>query len=181
MLDSPYCEPRNELTHPAVPVSGRTLTNLKLVLESVVGQGEVRDLDLAMLLNVPINRLGKLKKAKTPAEALQTLGSEDEQDSVGTIRPNHAILVRLLLKHPEYAPLPRRPGNAALYELLAPLLPEAKEGGAVASKQGFAPLFGRSSVSPSWPFIRRIASNELRFCGRSAKLPVLRTQVSGGF
>src|SRR5690554_6121314 len=71
MQQSRSRQSRNELTHPSAPISGNTLMNLKLVLESVVGDGEVRDLDLAMLLNVPVNRLGRLKKAGAPRALLK--------------------------------------------------------------------------------------------------------------
>ena len=80
MQQSRSRQSRNELTHPSAPISGNTLMNLKLVLESVVGDGEVRDLDLAMLLNVPVNRLGRLKKAGAPAGTAETPEPDDEQD-----------------------------------------------------------------------------------------------------
>src|SRR5690554_1569510 len=136
MQQSRSRQSRNELTHPSAPISGNTLMNLKLVLESVVDDGEVRDLDLAMLLNVPVNRLGRLKKAGAPAGAAETPEPDDEQDdaTAATIRPNQAILVRLLLKHPEYAPLTMRPGNAEMFELIAPLMPGTGSNGKIDRK-----------------------------------------------
>ncbi len=169
MRQSRSRQSRNELTHPSAPISGNTLMNLKLVLESVVGDGEVRDLDLAMLLNVPVNRLGRLKKAGAPAGTAETPEPDDEQDdaAAATIRPNQAILVRLLLKHPEYAPLTMRPGNAEMFELIAPLMPGTGSNGKMAGKQGYAPLFGRSYVSS----YKMLAEAE------STSLPVVRLQL----
>lgn len=71
--------PNNELTHPSEPINGRTLVNLKAVLESFLGGGEVRDLDLALLMNVPLNRLSQLKRAKS---SIHTVGRTSEK-SVG--------------------------------------------------------------------------------------------------
>src|SRR5690554_4834280 len=154
MRQSRSRQSRNELTHPSAPISGNTLMNLKLVLESVVGDGEIRDLDLAMLLNVPVNRLGRLKKAGAPAGAAERPEPDDEQDdaAAATIRPNQAILVRLLLKHPEYAPLTMRPGNAEMFELISPLMSGTGSNGKMAGKQGYAPLFeiGRASCRERW-------------------------------
>lgn len=71
--------PRNELTHPSDPISGRTLMNLKAVLESYLGGGEVKDLDLALLMNVPLNRLSQLKRAKSSLFTVgRNLHSDDE-------------------------------------------------------------------------------------------------------
>src|SRR5690554_1925395 len=169
MQQSRSRQSRNELTHPSAPISGNTLMNLKLVLVSVVGDGEVRDLDLAMLLNVPVNRLGRLKKAGAPAGAAEKPEPDDEQDdaTAATIRPNQAILVRLLLKHPEYAPLNMRPGNAEIFEQIAPLMPRTSSNSKKAGKQGNAPLFGRTYVSS----YKMLAEAE------STSLPVIRLQL----
>lgn len=156
----------SELTHPSGPISGHTLRNLKLVLESVVGDGEVRDLDLAMLLNVPVNRLGRLKKSGAPADVANVADTDgNEDDDAPTIRPNQAVLVRLLLKYPEYAPLTLRPSNAEMFDLLAPLMPGNE--GQPPGKQGYAPLFGRSYVS----------SYKMLSEGEATSLPVVRLQM----
>src|SRR5690554_6194953 len=101
---------RSELTHPSKPINGQSLMSLKAVLESYLGGGEVRDLDLAMLMNVPLNRLSQLKRAKSSIETVgrdlppdETLAPADDDEAVAELpglRPSQAILVRLLLKHP---------------------------------------------------------------------------------
>lgn len=153
----------NELIRPSEPINGRTLNNLKVVLESVVGDGEVRDLDLAMLLNVPVTRLGRLKKSGYQAEVEASEDAGEEQEHAPAIRPNHAVLVRLLLRYPEYVPIPPRPSNAEMFELLAPLMPEDAGRG----RQGYAPLFGRSYVSS----YKMLAEQE------ATSLPVMRLQM----
>jgi len=150
--------PKNELTHPSQPIKGQSLLNLKAVLESRVGGGEVRDLDLAMLMNVPVNRLSQLKRAQSSIFVIGNIESEpdgdneDGADEVPSLRPSQAILTRLLLKHPEYAPLPVRASNAEILDLIAPVMDVIggggkKESSAQPRKLGFAPLFGRSYIS----------------------------------
>lgn len=73
--------PKNELTHPSQPIKGQSLLNLKAVLESRIGGGEVRDLDLAMLMNVPVNRLSQLKRAQSSIFVLGNVESEPDGDS----------------------------------------------------------------------------------------------------
>ena len=150
--------PKNELTHPSQPIKGQSLLNLKAVLESRIGGGEVRDLDLAMLMNVPVNRLSQLKRAQSSVFVLGNVESEpdgdgeDGADEVPSLRPSQAILTRLLLKHPEYAPLPVRASNVEILDLIAPVMDATggtgkKESSAQPRKLGFAPLFGRSYIS----------------------------------
>lgn len=150
--------PKNELTHPSQPIKGQSLLNLKAVLESRVGGGEVRDLDLAMLMNVPVNRLSQLKRAQSSIFVIGNIESEPDGDSeegadeVPSLRPSQAILTRLLLKHPEYAPLPVRASNTEILDLIAPVMDVIggggrKESSAQPRKLGFAPLFGRSYIS----------------------------------
>ncbi|WP_336367039.1 hypothetical protein [Marinobacter sp. C2H3] len=185
--------PRNELMFPSEPIRGRSLMNLKMMLESYLGGdgvgGEVRDLDLAMLMNVPLNRLSQLKRARSSIETVgrdvDTEAGDDESDdddarsaAVGELeavppdaadlpglRPNQAILVRLLLQHPEWVPMPLRPSPAALFELLQPFMP------APAGKGGFAPLFGRSSVSS----YKMLADTDAGT--QAAGVPVVRLQL----
>lgn len=150
---------KNELTHPSEPVSGRTLMNLKAVLESYLGGGEVKDLDLALLMNVPLNRLSQLKRAKSSVFTVgQAIHAEDEfgnevekeEDAeLPGIRPSQAILVRLLLKSPDLVPIPLRPSSNEVFELLQPFIAavHTRHGVKVTGKSGFAPLFGRSYIS----------------------------------
>eukprot|EP00636_Phaeomonas_parva_P018454 CAMPEP_0118872458 /NCGR_PEP_ID=MMETSP1163-20130328/14645_1 /TAXON_ID=124430 /ORGANISM="Phaeomonas parva, Strain CCMP2877" /LENGTH=147 /DNA_ID=CAMNT_0006807647 /DNA_START=66 /DNA_END=506 /DNA_ORIENTATION=- len=143
---------RNPLIHPESPIDGKCLMQLKTLLESRPDSGEVRDLDLAMLMNVPVNRLSQLKRSRSSIYALgkQLDDEQDGVDDVPSLRPSQAILTRLLLRHPEFAPLPLRPTNSDVFELLAPFIPSEKQtGGSVlkSRKLGFAPLFGRSYIS----------------------------------
>lgn len=149
---------KNELTHPREPIRGQSLLNLKVVLESRIGGGEVRDLDLAMLMNVPVNRLSQLKRAQSSVFVLGNVESdadgdtEEGADDVPSLRPSQAILTRLLLKYPEYAPLPVRATNTEILDLITPVMDVAgsagkKESPAQPRKLGFAPLFGRSYIS----------------------------------
>jgi len=148
----------NELTHPTDPIHGGVLSNLKLVLESRLGGGEVRDLDLAMLMNVPVNRLSQLKRAKSSVHVMgkssenSGFGTDEASEGLPSLRPSQAILVRLLLKRPDYAPIPIRPSNPDVFELISPFMHGSMEGSAgrrepQSRKMGFAPLFGRSYIS----------------------------------
>jgi hypothetical protein len=175
--------PNNELTHPSGPINGRTLVNLKAVLESFLGGGEVRDLDLALLMNVPLNRLSQLKRAKS---SIYTVGrtsdksvgldaeeEEEESAELPGVRPSQAILVRLLLKRPDLVPIPLRPTSAEVFDLLQPFMGVVdqvkyiKSGG----KSGFAPLFGRSYIS-SYKMLGEGAAGM-----QNAGLPVARLQM----
>src|SRR5690554_7919291 len=60
-----------------------------------------------------------------------------------------------------------RPGNAEMFELIAPLMPGTGSNGKMAGKQGYAPLFGRSYVSS----YKMLAEAE------STSLPVVRLQL----
>ncbi|MET4027639.1 hypothetical protein ABIE59_003182 [Marinobacter sp. MBR-99] len=169
---------RSELTHPSKPINGQSLMSLKAVLESYLGGGEVRDLDLAMLMNVPLNRLSQLKRAKSSIETVgrdvtpdETLGLADDDDAVAELpglRPSQAILVRLLLKHPEWVPIPLRPSHPEVFSLLQPFMPGAD--GRTPNKAGFAPLFGRSYIS-SYKLLSESADGS-----QGAGLPIIRLQ-----
>ncbi|MEQ9547824.1 MAG: hypothetical protein RIK85_17635 [Marinobacter sp.] len=150
---------KNELSHPSKPICGENLQYLKVMLEGVMGGGEVRDLDLAMLMNVPVNRLSQLKRAKSSVDVLGSARSAANQiddaqgkvDELPSLRPSQAILVRLLLKYPHYNQLILRPTNPEMFDLIGRFMPfESKEQdgkGLVPRKSSFAPLFGRSYIS----------------------------------
>lgn len=176
---------QNELTHPGKPISGENLLYLKVMLESALG-GEVRDLDLAMLMNVPVNRLSQLKCAKSSIDVignvLSTSGGNDHEgespEEVPSLRPSQAILIRLLLKYPHYSQLMRRPTNPEMFDVIAPFIHTprgAKEG--VSKRSGFAPLFGRSYIS-SYKMLSEDGSGAV-----NSSVPVTRLQmlVAGKF
>lgn len=167
---------RNPLIHPESPIDGKCLMQLKTLLESRPDSGEVRDLDLAMLMNVPVNRLSQLKRSRSSIYALgkQIDGEQDGVEDVPSLRPSQAILTRLLLRHPEFAPLPLRPTNSDVFELLAPFIPSEKQtGGSVlkSRKLGFAPLFGRSYIS-SYKMLTDMSEGT-----QNSSLPVVRLQM----
>lgn len=173
---------RNELTHPSEPINGRTLMNLKAVLESYLGGGEVRDLDLALLMNVPLNRLSQLKRAKSSVHTVGKSGdttdisdsqAEEEEVELPGIRPSQAILVRLLLKQPDLVPIPLRPSSTDVFELLQPFINHIEEAQATRPgvKSGFAPLFGRSYIS-SYKMLSEGSAGI-----QNAGLPVARLQL----
>ena len=175
---------RSELTHPSKPINGQSLLSFKAVLESYLGGGEIRDLDLAMLMNVPLNRLSQLKRAKSTIETVgrgivadETLDLVDGEDDVVAelpgVRPNQAILVRLLLKHPDWVPIPLRPSHPEVFSLLQPFMPGSggSEDGRAPNKAGFAPLFGRSYIS-SYKMLSDGADG-----AQGAGLPVTRLQL----
>lgn len=174
---------KNELTHPSEPISGRTLMNLKAVLESYLGGGEVKDLDLALLMNVPLNRLSQLKRAKSSvftvgrsinleAEPDGDVDKEDDTELPG-IRPSQAILVRLLLKSPDLVPIPLRPSSNEVFELLQPFIASVhgRLGVKATGKSSFAPLFGRSYIS-SYKMLGEDGNGV-----QNAGLPVARLQL----
>ncbi|KPQ29157.1 MAG: hypothetical protein HLUCCX14_07725 [Marinobacter excellens HL-55] len=173
---------KNELIHPSEPINGRTLSNLKAVLESYLGGGEIRDLDLALLMNVPLNRLSQLKRAKSSVYTVGRAAEQSvlQQDTTGDddvelpgIRPSQAVLVRLLLKCPQLVPIPLRPTSVEVFELLQPFINAIGEGQSVrpGAKSGFAPLFGRSYIS-SYKMLSEGAAGI-----QSAGLPVARLQL----
>lgn len=154
---------------------------LKTLLESRPDAGEVRDLDLAMLMNVPVNRLSQLKRARSSIYALGKQAhdgtddsEQDRSDEIPSLRPSQAILTRLLLRHPEFAPLPLRPTNSDVFELIAPFMPSEKQAGGPALKSrklGFAPLFGRSYIS-SYKMLTDMSEGS-----QNSSLPVVRLQM----
>ncbi|KPP97814.1 hypothetical protein [Marinobacter sp. HL-58] len=174
---------KNELTRPAQAISGQNLAYLKVMLESALDGVEVKDLDLAMLMNVPVNRLGQLKRAKSSIDVLgktdSTVDVDEELETraveVPSLRPSQAILVRLLLKYPHYAQLLLRPTNPEVFDLIAPfMLPEGRgvsNGSARPKKSGFAPLFGRSYIS-SYKMLAEDSSSSV-----NSSIPVTRLQM----
>lgn len=172
---------KNPLIHPDTPIDGKCLMNLKTLLESRADAGEVRDLDLAMLMNVPVNRLSQLKRSKSSIHAIGRQGPEDREElehegsvNIPSLRPSQAILTRLLLRNPEFAPLPLRPSNTEVFDLLARVIPSEKSSGDLdlkARKFGFAPLFGRSYIS-SYKMLTDASEGS-----QNSSLPVVRLQM----
>lgn len=180
---------KNELIHPSKPICGENLQYLKVMLESVLGGDEVRDLDLAMLMNVPVNRLSQLKRAKSSIDVLGNVSADtdvsDDDDQTASelpsLRPSQAILIRLLLKYPHYGQLMLRPSNPEMFSLLARYIPFEEAGvdgsDVMPKKSGFAPLFGRSYIS-SYKMLAEDGASSA-----NSSLPVTRLQmlVAGKF
>ncbi|RBP25061.1 hypothetical protein DET50_12454 [Marinobacter pelagius] len=175
---------QESLSSPTEPINGKHLKQLALVLESVLGAGAVKDIDLAYLMNVPLSKLSELKKARSSIEQLRQSGASQSAESddatlgedVGDtyLRPHQAILTRLLLRHPQYAPLAMVAEPTDVFELINPYIPvpgssESRKNGRQ-RKSGFAPLFGRSYVTSY-----KLLSQEAIASGGS--LPVIRLQM----
>lgn len=146
--------------YPETPIEGAHLTELANMMMTEWDATEIRDLDLAMALNIPPNRISHFKRAKSSIEG----GAEGEDGAAGEsegngqipmVHPHQAILIRLLMRYPHYAPLVKRPSNQEVWDLISDLLPRPldntlRRGPAPkgdVEKKGFAPLFGRAAVS----------------------------------
>lgn len=142
---------------PLKPISGHHIEMLYPRLDQVFAQGKgvngkIRGLDIAMLMNVPPGRMPSFHKAQGGGGATADAGAgtdttgDDERSSERIIKPSQAILTRLLLRHPEYAPLVPIPAPQEVWQQIRPLIPEWLFG--KNRKQVthivFAPLFGRS-------------------------------------
>ena len=137
------------------PVSGKDVKALQMLLE--VEYPGLVDLDLAMILNIPPMRINEIKYAlpgvsseDDSEDALELTESEEPTRSKRRIKPYHAILVRLLHKHPEYTPLVPKPSSIEVWEQIIPYMPKPARPSREpnnANRRGFGPLFGRSNVS----------------------------------
>jgi hypothetical protein len=130
----------------ADPISGAHIQTLQNTLHEY---NTLHDLDLAMLLNVPPLRIAELKKAGPGGQPPQRKANGKVQR---VIKPHQAILIRLLIKHPEFAPIVPRPTSVETWEAIKPFMP--KPIGLSSGRQGrdgkiigFSPLFGRSATS----------------------------------
>ncbi|ARM86287.1 hypothetical protein [Marinobacter salarius] len=179
--------PRN----PATSISGEDIRTLKTLLGGAssgapeVAPSALTNTDLAFLLNVPTQQLSALSNAPSslyvtdrrvtrnlPAEA----GDRRSGQNLKCVRPYHAILVRLYLKHPEYTNLiPPRPRDSLVYELIQSFMrlpgfplntPD------VDKSRYFAPYFGRSLVT-SYKMLKSGASTRSRDNSR----PVVQLQT----
>jgi hypothetical protein len=125
------------------PMSGKDLKDLQGTL--VLKFHKINDLDLAMLMNVPPLRIAELKNAPPG-------GRKKSSEEGRVIKPHQAILIRLLLKHPEYTPLIPRPSSIETWQAIKPFMPKPVGLGNARKDQdgkilGFSPLFGRSATS----------------------------------
>jgi hypothetical protein len=137
------------------PVSGKDVKALQMLLE--VEYPGLVDLDLAMILNIPPMRINEIKYAlpgvaaeDDSEDALELTETPDTSRSKRRIKPYHAILVRLLHKHPEYTPLVPKPSSIEVWEQIIPYMPKPARPSREpnnANRRGFGPLFGRSNVS----------------------------------
>lgn len=131
------------------PISGHNLKALHELLAT--RYPNLNDLDFACILNVPPLKVNELKRAVPGGRSNSSEAASDEgKTRARVMKPTHAILVRLLTKHPEFTPLPPEPTSREVWKAISPFMPRAdgwsKQGPGV-NRIGFAPLFGRSSVS----------------------------------
>ncbi|EAZ98145.1 hypothetical protein MELB17_09683 [Marinobacter sp. ELB17] len=140
---------------PETPIEGRHLAELANLMAAEWGESELRDLDLAMALHIPPNRISHFRHAKTSYRAANTPREGKARHDIPMVHPHQAILIRLLMRHPKYARLVKRPSNTEVWDIIAPFLPGS---GPVRSaftagrdqpvqKKGFAPVFGRAAIS----------------------------------
>lgn len=169
--------------YPKSPIEGANLTELTTLLMTQWSDIEVRDLDLSMALNIPPNRISHFKRAKSSIEGSGASEGERENESnnqIPMVHPHQAILIRLLMRYPQYAPLVKRPTNQEVWDLISGFLPKPlddkpRRGPAPkgdVEKKGFAPLFGRAAVSS----YKMLPSKESASKGDTS-LPVVRLQM----
>jgi hypothetical protein len=144
---------------PETPIEGRHLAELAGLMASYWDDSELRDLDLSMALNIPPNRISHFKHAKSSVKKPAKAGAKQVEVAanhhIPMVHPPQAILIRLLMRYPQYANLIPRPSNSEVWELIAPLLPgsgpirarEIPEGADGIQKKGFGPVFGRAAIS----------------------------------
>lgn len=146
--------------YPTTPIEGAHLKELASTMRMTWSDIEVRDLDMAMMLNVPPNRISHFKRAKSSIKGGADDGEKEleqgiDKNQIPMTHPHQAILIRLLMRHPEYATLVKRPTSQEVWDLISDFLPRPAEpvirrGPAPKGdieKKGFAPLFGRAAVS----------------------------------
>jgi len=123
---------------PTRPITGHDIEHLRLTLEPVTG--DLKDVDVAMLLNVAPNRLRQILKA----------GMAKGEDPAEVIPPPTGILVRLLQRHPNYTPLVSKPQPMEVFETIKIMLPTLQRVAPGKSphdnRMAFGPVFGRSSI-----------------------------------
>lgn len=169
--------------YPTTPIEGAHLTELASLMMTAWDSSEIRDLDMAMALNIPPNRISHFKRAKSSIEGGAELDDEGKSvngdGQIPMVHPNQAILIRLLMRYPHYASLVKRPSNAEVWELIQNFVPKpvvARRRGPMPSgnieKKGFAPLFGRAAVSS----YKMLPGEESANNGETS-LPVARLQM----
>lgn len=172
--------------YPSEPIAGRHLTQLTAEMgREWNAHQELRDLDIAMALNIPPNRVSHFKRAKSSIDnASKQVGESDnapiESSQIPMVHPHQAILIRLLMRFPEYALLVKRPHNEEVWELIKDMIPapakkkrkDRRATSGEVERKGFAPLFGRASVS-SYKMLPGDDGN----AGGETSLPVIRLEM----
>ncbi|KXS55088.1 MAG: hypothetical protein AWU57_512 [Marinobacter sp. T13-3] len=171
--------------YPTDPIEGRHLTELVAEMGREWDDHELRDLDIAMALNIPPNRISHFKRAKSSIEGGSEVEGEDRGDTaessqIPMVHPHQAILMRLLMRFPEYALLVKRPTNEEVWELIKDMTPKpavsqrkrAQGTEGEVEKKGFAPLFGRAAVSSY-----KMLPGEDSSANGETSLPVIRLEM----
>lgn len=179
---------------PAEPMKGKDISRVVQRVEDIIrrpGTFEaLTQADKGYLLNVPAARMSSLAKAPSSVDVLDMRvnkqarkESRDEEPDgssarrdLNCVRPNLAILMRLLIKYPEYADqIPPHPTNWDVYDLIQPLMrapgQPLNDPGADVRKQ-FAPIFGRAAIN-SLKFLPGSTSQT----ARDKSQPVMRLQM----
>lgn len=149
--------------NPSAPIDGSYINILSSFLDAttdpMTSSSGLTNVDLAFLLNIPAQQLPLLRSAPSSMDVTDrrvqrnvpaSEGSRTAGQSIKCIRPYHAILVRLYLRHPEYATLiPPRPSSSEVYELIQPFMRPAGQpwnNPEESRRRWFAQLFGRSLI-----------------------------------
>ena len=172
------------------PIDGSYINVLASFLDAntdpMESAGALTNTDMAFLLNIPTQQLSALRTAPSSADVIDRRvqrGTSKEHaqrkrgQSLKCIRPNHAILIRLFLKYPEYATLiPPRPSSSEVYDIIQPFMrmpgqplndPDANK------RRWFAQLFGRSLIIS----YKMLSSDPTVLANRNNSRPVTHLQT----
>lgn len=177
-------------TNPATPIDGSYINILSSYLDAstdpMTNPSGLTNVDLAFLLNIPAQQLPMLRSAPSSVDITDrrvqrnvpaSEGSRTPGQSIKCIRPYHAILIRLYLRHPEYASLiPPRPTSLEVYDLIQPFMRPASKpwnDPEDSRRRWFAQLFGRSLIIS----YKMLASDPTVQANRNNSRPVMHLQT----
>lgn len=171
------------LLHPDTPINGEYINILTALLDTHSstgdGSGRLVNADVAYLLNVPVPMLSALRKGPSSMHVNDRRIRQNSDVPKGApaqnhkcIRPHHAILIRLLLQHPEYADIiPARPTGFEVYELIQAFMRPAGEPlnePGPEQRRWFAQHFGRALATS----YKMLSNDTTALANRSNSRPV---------
>lgn len=179
---------------PPTPIEGIHIDLVVQRIEDIVRRSgtfeSLTQADKGYLLNVPAARMSSLSKAPSSLNVLdmrvdKEAGKQNREAhatensarrDLNCVRPHLAVLMRLLIKHPEYADImPPHPTNREVYDLIQPFM--RAPGGPLNDpdldvRKRFAPLFGRAAIN-SLKFLPTMTDQ----APRDKSQPVMRLQM----